>query len=317
VPTISDRARFEAMGADLVTFRPIRNREREPFGAGFARKYGLNAIHITPAGNHWYQYPDLEACFAAVKPRVAPGATVYGASMGGYAACTYADHFAPCKALAIAPQFTIHPDVVGGFDRRWGRFARHIAFRADHAQVAQLAHLYIIHDPTSPDAPHVRMIAERAAHATVVEVPGGGHKVTQALADAGGLSQLALAVIRGEPTEEELSALIRAEVADGALHHRMAATEDPVRREQHLREGVERFPDDVKLRFALATCLHASGKRREARPHYEQVIRQQPQRTAYWQRYLRLCRQLRVPPDPALGPAPALRQGRAARARLR
>ena len=310
VPTVSDAARFAAQGAELVTFRPIRQREREPFGAAFARKYGLNAIHVSPAGNHWYQYPDLDACLAAIRPRVAAGATIYGASMGGYAAATYADHFAPCKALAIAPQFTIHPEVVESFDRRWGRFAAHIDFRADHAAVARHAHLYLVYDPAGPDAPHARMIAERAAHVSRVEVPGGGHKVTQTLAEAGLLSQLVLKVVRGEPTAEELSAFLREGLGGNALHHMMAATEDAPRREQHLREGVARFPDDLRLRYALATCLHTAGSRAEARPHYEYVIRREPQRAAWRKRYLQLCRQMGVAPDPALAEAPARRRPR-------
>ena len=295
--TIADEAAFRRHGCELVTFEPFRRvYTREPFGKRFARKYGINALHIVPTGSDWYQYPDIDACLAAVADATAPGATLYGSSMGGYAAAAYADRLPVSKVIALSPQYSIRRDLVP-FETRWAAEAATITFQPQDGKVAQNCHLYLFYDPKNPDARHAQMIAERARHVTMVEVPGGGHPVGPVLVEAGCLSMLIMATLRGTPEQAELDAIIQEHVAKSPQHHLNLAIHAPLaKREPHLRAGLAIDPRHPKLRHNLALWLAATGRLGEALPHFEYAVRRRPLHPAYRRHYMEACRKAKIAP---------------------
>jgi hypothetical protein len=288
--TIADPAALADTGADLVTFESLaRGPNRPPFGSRFAAKYGLNALHIIPAGDDWYQYPDLDDCLAAVAARTAPGATVSGASMGAFAATTYADALGAAKVIAIAPQYTIERGAAP-FEKRWANQAARITFRPDHAQVAQGCHHYIFYDNKTPDGRHADLIAAAAAKATLVHVEGGGHTVAVVLAEAGCLSSLTRAIIAGEPSAEELQTLMAEHLPKSPHRHLSLGLQAPMaERETHFRAGLVLEPNNLKLRHGLARYLLATKRAAEALPHFEFVVQRRPLHPRYREDYLAAC----------------------------
>src|SRR5205085_2089472 len=61
------------------------------FGEAFLRRYGIDAVHVIPADNSWFQYPDMPAALAAVAAQTGDYACriAYGSSMGAYAAINF------------------------------------------------------------------------------------------------------------------------------------------------------------------------------------------------------------------------------------
>jgi hypothetical protein len=303
--TLADAAAFAARGADLVTFEPIlRAAGREPFGAQFARKYGINALHIVPVGSDWYQYPDLGACLAIVASHTAPGATIYGSSMGAFAATTYADVFHDAKVIALSPQISIRPQIVP-FETRWLKDAARIAFLPDEERVAERTPLYILFDPRNPDAIHARMIARAVpATAILVPVPYGGHPVGPTLVEAGSLSGVIRAIMRGSPTAEEVAALFLPNLDQSASYHLQIAQQRPhAERIAHIERGLVLKPRHVKLRYAKVNWLIAEGRDEAALEELRWVLARRPEHQTYRLQYARICRRLGIAPDPALLPA--------------
>ncbi|MRX49752.1 hypothetical protein GI374_04660 [Paracoccus sp. S-4012] len=245
--------------ADLVTFEPLNSR-RELFAATVAQKYGFNVVHIVPGGNDWYQYDDLDLCLDSVAAVTAPGATITGASMGGYAATTYSDRLPATKTLTYGPQFSIQRTVVPE-ETRWATESERIEFRSDDAEIGQRARHYVLYDPLfSRDVRHVELIATHGRDVVLVPVSCGGHTIARTLAQAGVLSAVLRTVLAGEPTRDELSTLID-EQLPGSSHYQLGvALQQPLAmREPYLRTALELTPKDVAVLKMLGNTLCELG----------------------------------------------------------
>ncbi|WP_372623955.1 hypothetical protein [Falsiroseomonas sp.] len=289
--------------ADLVTFEPLaaRNARRPPFGAGFATKYGLNAVHIIPAGWHWYQYPDLDDCLAAVAAVTAPGATATGSSMGGYAATTYGDRIGVAKTISFGPQFSIQRAAVP-FEHRWHKAAESIAFRPDDLDVAQNARHYIFFDPLTQDAKHARMIAERGRAVALVPVECGGHVVAAVLAEAGCLATITRAILAAEPTADDLAAMISGTERSARFHITRAQKLPMRQREPELRAAFALAPHNVLVRWHLAQFLCRVGRAAEALEHLTYLTQQHPKSDRFKLAYQAACAVAEAAPTAVAGP---------------
>lgn len=313
VSTVGDRARLDASGFELVTFEPLAGPEGASparFGAGFARKHGLNALHVVPSGSDWYQYPDIDACLGAVARLVGPGAVAFGSSMGGYAAIMLADRLGAAKSIALSPQFSIQRALVP-FEPRWTSEAARIRFMAWDGQPARHCHHYVLYDPSGRDAEHVRLIAAHAPRVTALDVPHGGHPVGQVLVQAKLLSGLVLDLLRGNPDPDGL----RAAIAEGVLRspqyflNRSAATRDPQERADFLQAGLALDPDCPWLRGSLGILLLHQRRPAEALPHLVHALRRRPLRRQFREAYRDACAAAGVAPDAALLAAPGAEPG--------
>ncbi|WP_091740279.1 tetratricopeptide repeat protein [Phenylobacterium immobile] len=185
-----------------VTFSPFDEEtglERAGFGEHFFQQLGVDAVHIVPVGNHWYQYPDLPDLCAKVREAVAGYERVitYGSSMGAYAAIRFGGWVGAHAALALSPQFSIaaRPAALGLHwrdyvpnDRRWRRYGQSLRFpyeaRRDFAR-----HAVIVYDPLTEDRQHAELYAA-TGDVTLVPAPHSGHPCGVLLTQSGLLTPL-------------------------------------------------------------------------------------------------------------------------------
>lgn len=180
---------FDSYAHDL---RP----DRPGFGEHFLAAHRVDAVHVIPRANDWYQHPDMPAVAQLVSEIATdyPRVLAYGSSMGGYAAIRFGRAVGASVAFALSPQFSIDPAVVS-FEVRWARDSELLDFalerRWDQAFVEKS---YIVFDPHTPDRRHVELFVGRS-EITAIEILGSGHPCTGFLAEVGLLQQAVLAVL--------------------------------------------------------------------------------------------------------------------------
>jgi tetratricopeptide (TPR) repeat protein len=182
-----------------VTFSPLEDRhptDRPGFGEAFLQRSGIDAIHVVPCGNHWYQYPELPKMCAQIAAITAQYRHVvaYGSSMGGYAAIRYGGWLGADVALALSPQLTINP-WRRPFERRWLAYAKKIRFQFESGQTTT-KNAIVVYDPLGPDRVHAELF-KAITDVIPVPLPYSGHPSTGFLADLGLLQPLLLDVCYG------------------------------------------------------------------------------------------------------------------------
>jgi tetratricopeptide (TPR) repeat protein len=188
----------------VITFAPLSRApglDQPGFGEAFLRKYGIDAVHIVPSSNAWYQYSDIPDALEAVAAHTSryPCRIAYGSSMGGYAAINFSAHLDLHRIIAISPQFSIDPEKLPD-DRRWRHEAERIDFLHDHIAELRPAsrQTYVVYDNRNTlDSKHVARIAQSVA-LTEVGLAFAGHPAGGALAETGLLSRMARRMIAGD-----------------------------------------------------------------------------------------------------------------------
>jgi pimeloyl-ACP methyl ester carboxylesterase len=78
------------------------------FGEAFLAKRNISAIHFISKDNHWWQTGEVKTGIEALRKNgiIRPDCdlTLYGSSMGGYAALMYSGELRPRRVVAISPQ---------------------------------------------------------------------------------------------------------------------------------------------------------------------------------------------------------------------
>ncbi|MGG5823349.1 hypothetical protein [Falsiroseomonas sp. HW251] len=182
------------------------------FGAGFLRRAGLPAIHLTASWNHWFivdemrrALPGLCAAAAPFRHRVA-----YGQSLGAYAALRHSAALGVTRVVAISPRFSMLPEKVP-FDTR----SRPELPRLDPAGddlpggLSRDATLLVVAETVGMDARHLALIrAACGGRARVLALPFGGHPATLHLRQIGLLGRIVRALLT--EAEPDLAAIRRA-----------------------------------------------------------------------------------------------------------
>jgi tetratricopeptide (TPR) repeat protein len=180
---------FDSYADDL---RP----DRLGFGERFFARHAVDAVHIIPRANDWYQYPEMPAA-AELVSGIAAGyrrVVAYGSSMGGYAAIRFGRAVGASVAFALSPQFSIDPAVVP-FEARWARDSERLDFALERCwDQAFVEKCSIVFDPHTPDRRHVELFAGHS-EITAIEILGSGHPCTGFLVELGLLQQAVLAVL--------------------------------------------------------------------------------------------------------------------------
>jgi len=249
------------LGSDccVVTFSPFEHElraDRPGFGEQFFRQSSVDAVHVIPCGNHWYQYRDLpQACEAvATATRNYDRVVAYGSSMGAYAAIRYGGWAGAHLALALSPQFSIRR-WKRPYDKRWLEAASDIYFLHEGNR-SPVKRAIVAYDPHERmDAAHVRLF-DRVTEVVHLPLADSGHPCTAALDDLKLLRQLVLdvasdrfsaaAVVEEFDRRSEDSPQVQLTRAGRAA----AANE---RYDLALRAS-ERWPDHVQTLFALASA---------------------------------------------------------------
>ncbi len=165
---------------------------RKGFGEAFFLKHGLEAFHVIPRLNGWYQHPEMREALERVRAHVGAEREIitYGSSMGGYAAFRFSGLLNAARVLAFSPQFSADPARVP-WERRW-RLARiGLPSLWDDLPVSPAGHLFLFYDPQSPDRRHARLMS-RQMTSHHVRLPHGGHPCIAMLQEAGLLAQTVL-----------------------------------------------------------------------------------------------------------------------------
>jgi tetratricopeptide (TPR) repeat protein len=180
------------------SFTDFRTLDRPGFAEHFLSSHGIDAIHVIPRDNDWYQHPDMAEAMSRIHAATRDYARVvtYGSSMGAYAAIRLAGLAGANVVLALSPQYSIDRSLVP-WERRW--IESSALFRPVWERdlpLPQVDEAYVLYDPNDDDRRHIALLA-RKIRFTPVHVQGGGHPVTGFLAEIGLLQETILDVCRG------------------------------------------------------------------------------------------------------------------------
>ncbi len=165
----------------------------------FLQSRKIDAIHFISRDNDWYQYAELpEAARAAAEITSAYKRVVaYGSSMGGYAAIRFGGLVGAKTAVALSPQYSIHPKIVP-FENRWAGDAARIEFIYDEKPPCAFTETSIVFfDPHDADKQHVELFRGKTKLCEV-RTPNGGHPCGSFLAETGLLQDILMQVASGD-----------------------------------------------------------------------------------------------------------------------
>jgi tetratricopeptide (TPR) repeat protein len=193
------------------SFTDFREVDRSGFGEAFLDGAGVDAIHIIPRENTWYQQPEMLEAMACVHDATREYARVvsYGSSMGGYAALRFAGVAGATAALALSPQYSIDPALVP-WEERWLEPGKH--FRPvweGKLPFPALPEAYVAYDPLNVDRKHIALLAQHMRFESI-RLEQGGHPVTGFLAETGMLKRLILSICRNDFDRDAFGAEVSA-----------------------------------------------------------------------------------------------------------
>lgn len=187
-----DHLRATLFGGDadnlLVTFS-FRETGRTDFNtpahSSTAKKRGFAQLCIATRRNDWFINPDtyaLDGVLKALSPHYS-AVHMMGFSMGGYGAFRFARAARANFALAVSPQYSIHPDVVP-FDGRYRHDAAGFdAIAGDLVTFAKpgLQGVIVVDPFRDLDLVNAQMITEVFPRIKLARLGFGGHPATALL----------------------------------------------------------------------------------------------------------------------------------------
>lgn len=189
---------------------------RLPWSWRLVQGQGWGMLGVMVKRADWFRCPELiaelerlrdEGLFASY-----PAVAMYGASMGGFGAATFAGLAPGCTVVAYAPQSTLSA-ALAPFETRYAMARRRTDWTGRYADAAEglraAARAYVVLDPRVPeDALHAARL--RGPNVTELRWPHLGHKVPPSLLRMGVLKPMAIAMLAGELTRDEFLRLMRA-----------------------------------------------------------------------------------------------------------
>lgn len=294
----------------LVTFDIMHARanSRSGFAVKLALKRGLECFAVVPRRPNWYPAAEVLRCADIIRAKKTRPTLGYGASMGAYGVLKYGAVTGMDAALAMSPQVTIDPDIIGDDDPRYGRYydpALHADMRVTAADLAPIA--FAVCDPHfRPDAAQRDLLG---ATVRVVDVPYMGHHSSKAMTpsdnamsrfadalagntkalstglQAASLSSLQYALGRSaydlshDNSEAAYQMLTTAKATYGSdqalavlLARACLATGRPAEAIADMQDQVDRVPDQVIYRRLLAELHDANGDATQAIHHMSHAV---------------------------------------------
>ena len=188
--------------------------ERQPWGYGFVRKAGWSHLGVMSFVPGWYRDKTLHQYLTSLRETGFfsrfRSVTLFGTSMGAYAACAFASLVPGCKVAAFSPQSTLSKRLVP-WEPRYpaGRRADWTGAFVDAAkEVAAAKKAWIFYDPYMPlDVRHM----ERFTSPNIRRVPlrYADHKTALVLRNGGILSKVVRSIVEDEANVPELHRLYR------------------------------------------------------------------------------------------------------------
>ncbi|MEL7300739.1 MAG: glycosyltransferase 61 family protein [Pseudomonadota bacterium] len=168
----------------------------QPWFYGNVAKQGYSILGLITKRRDWYRNPDTPRLIEELREAgLFEGFSrvlFIGASMGGYAALTYARLVPGSGVLAFSPQSSLAPDLVP-FEGRYARPQKKFDWAGDYRDAAEgipdIADVTIAFDPFVPeDKAHAARLA--APHVSFLHVGHFGHQAIRVLKHVGVLSEL-------------------------------------------------------------------------------------------------------------------------------
>lgn len=184
---------FDGNDKDLIitfTGRAANPPVEKGFGESYLIKRRVSAIHFISKDNHWWQTPEPAAAIAELRNRGLIGdgrqITLYGSSMGAYAALMLSGQIKPKRLVLFSPQYSIDAKRVP-FEKRWRSYAAKLQFDYDDmaAGIDPNTEIKVVYDPFfKPDRKHVELI-EKLRPVDRVPVRFAGHNTARTLEELG------------------------------------------------------------------------------------------------------------------------------------
>ncbi|MDB5972502.1 MAG: hypothetical protein JWQ90_4952 [Hydrocarboniphaga sp.] len=191
------------------------------FGENYLIKRQISAVHFISKDNHWWQTAELRQAIDEVE-RLGliqnRGLTLYGSSMGAYAALMVSGRLKPKRLILFSPQFSIDGKRVP-FEKRWRNYAAKLSFDYDDmaACVDHDAEIKAVFDPHyEPDTRHIDLI-EQLRPLERIAIPFAGHNTARALEELGILTQVTDALLSGNFDKNRFSRQYRSLRAGSSL----------------------------------------------------------------------------------------------------
>lgn len=181
---------------------------------GIADECGLSQMLIRVSRNDWFLSDETEALMSAVSNEAARYSDVinYGTSMGGFAALLFSKATGAREIHAVAPQYSIDPEICS-FETRWqDEFHTFCRKQMDIAQLGNRSVKGIV--TYDPKMELDRLQAERILD-TFPNIRGasffhGGHPPLKPLREAGTVGQMGRDILRSQATPETMRLRFRA-----------------------------------------------------------------------------------------------------------
>ena len=273
------------------SFTDFRTLDRHGFGEAFFDSAGIDAIHVIPRDNVWYQHPEMLEAMARIRDATMAYARVvtYGSSMGAYAAIRLAGLAGADAVLALSPQFSIDPAQVPWEERYLISAQQFQHVWEKTVPFPQIAEAYVGYDPLhGPDTKHVDLLAgcfrfER------LKLPRTGHPVTGFLVEIGLLQTSMQALCQGtfDPQSmlqeahrrREQSSQYLVNLADHTAYWRRG------HRLTLLHKAVRLAPGNALLLARLGAELRYAGRFEESLAMYVRSVEKQPRHPSILNHY--------------------------------
>ncbi|GAA6188701.1 hypothetical protein NBRC116596_17640 [Litorivita sp. NS0012-18] len=213
-PRDSDSARTLIVSFDNLS--ATRETRRMPWGNSFLSAQGWSIMGVMGRLNDWYRHEDVWDFFDVLRDegffKRFDHVAMYGASMGGYGALTFAPAAPGCTVLAFAPQSSLVTELVPfekryRYGRKQGDWSGRYSDAAEGVRAAKRA--YIVYDPMERyDRKHVERLD--GPNVTALKVPYLGHKIPPQLKRMELLKTLAVPALQGRLTEAQFHRMFRA-----------------------------------------------------------------------------------------------------------
>ncbi|WP_051357428.1 tetratricopeptide repeat protein [Azorhizobium doebereinerae] len=266
-------------GPAFVTFEAFDERpapERVGFGEAFFARRGVEAYHVIPARNGWYQHPEMPEALAAVRARIGRDRPLvtYGSSMGGYAAYRFSGVLDAARVIAFSPQYTIDYRRIP-WETRWRKVAAHLPPLWDALPVSRTAEAFLFYDPRCADRRHAGLIG-REMRAHHIRLPHGGHPCMPLLQEAGLLAPAILDIAAGRFDPRLFAQRVRQGRTTSARYLSGRALALPRlagrRRLALAAKAVALAPDEPWYRVAHGRLLAAHGAWAHAEARYREAM---------------------------------------------
>ncbi len=152
-----------------------------------------NVLFVRDTARSWYNAVDVNAIRAVVNRTAV---TTIGNSMGAFHAAMFALDHPVERVIAVAVQYSIHPEEVP-FDRRYRRYAAAIEnWKYRTLQFTDRTEYHFISGDDRLESRHLDLIPDRPnIHKTVI--PRAGHKVAEQLKRQGRLYSVIYGILNG------------------------------------------------------------------------------------------------------------------------